>query len=404
MQRVKNRIAEQSRVKGKKIGFLKSASFLLKSLFFIVIISGVIYGIFSFTTNILSSKANCSLCDRSDEIFSSREGVVSTLYILESENGREIEHVWLNIYNRNLEKSLVVYIPRGVYVADPNNLFSTYLKISDLEYAGLLINESRAKEYAVWQIQNLTGFTVDNYVWIESFAFKKISEIVDLSSVNLKTQYESSYSNRDEVSENSLILHNVFERIGLSSIILKSSVWRSFYESLDTNIGSKDFFTSFLSNRNRLRAGGVYMIDLSQDKYINEVSDSTDSTIYTIKYSEFDRAISNNFNILRSREVEREQAKVEVYNGSGISGLALRYARRVQNFGINVVRFDNAPGEYEKTTVYISDEQKYEKSFDSTKNLVCRDCIIIKGRPEFITTGDIIIILGKDKVTEISWE
>jgi hypothetical protein len=95
---------------------------------------------------------------------------------------------------------------------------------------------------------------------------------------------------------------------------------------------------------------------------------------------------------------------VEVYNGSGIPKAALRYSRTVQNLGTRVVRTGNAPIDEEKTKIYISKKDSFNKSLSLVEKIFVDKPEIIEGRPAFMTTGDIVIVLGKDIQREVDWK
>jgi hypothetical protein len=94
--------------------------------------------------------------------------------------------------------------------------------------------------------------------------------------------------------------------------------------------------------------------------------------------------------------LEKERVRVEVYNASGIPGIASSFARKISNSCCDVVRFDNAPNIEDSTLLYIPNPDDFVESTEAVTELFTWPYKIINGRPSFMTTGDIVIILGKD--------
>ncbi len=53
--------------------------------------------------------------------------------------------------------------------------------------------------------------------------------------------------------------------------------------------------------------------------------------------------------------------RVEVYNGIGLTGVAYSFGRKITNSGCDVVRYENAPNMYTKTTLFIPDMESFKK-------------------------------------------
>jgi hypothetical protein len=140
----------------------------------------------------------------------------------------------------------------------------------------------------------------------------------------------------------------------------------------------------------------TYVMDLSSPKYsIDELSDQG-GRIRMINVSEYDKALRRyNIDII-DRDLERERVRIEVYNGSGIVGKAGIYARKVLNNGLDVVRFGNTPDALERTQIYISNEEEFSNSLKVVEDVFFGRYERLKERPSFMTTGDIVILLGED--------
>ncbi|KKR06304.1 MAG: hypothetical protein UT34_C0001G0344 [candidate division WS6 bacterium GW2011_GWF2_39_15] len=389
----------KSRKNERKISPLRWIRWVL----IILVLTLGVYSSFTVANNLLTADSHCSVCKSRLNLIKERKDLSSTLVIFKSPVDNRLAGGWLIVNNENTGSTLVIYIPPGVYVEDPNQLFNAHIQVADLEYAAKLVNPNRTVEYVVWQIENMTGFTVENYIWLDEKSLSLYATMFGDISEYSEYDFKEKFNPSRDVSAASMGINSFYSRFNLVTLAVKSEVWNKFISGVDSNLTSIALIKLLHRGYSQLDAGGIKMIDLSQKwAYVSRI-DSNGRNISVINYPEFDRKIEENFNIIRTRLVEKEQARVEVYNGSGVSGLAGRYARKVQNYGVKVVRYDNAPNNLPKTTIYISDKKKFLNSFNSVEDLVCGKCEIINGRPDFITTGDIIVILGEDKESELRW-
>lgn len=112
-------------------------------------------------------------------------------------------------------------------------------------------------------------------------------------------------------------------------------------------------------------------------------------------------AIRDQFpDLFKIQEITNEQAFVEVYNSSTISGYASLVSHKLTMLGIEVSRVGNtaAPEENVDAIVYVKNREQYSKTLELvTSALPTGGKVIIRdGRPSnLVTTGDIVVILLK---------
>jgi hypothetical protein len=66
------------------------------------------------------------------------------------------------------------------------------------------------------------------------------------------------------------------------------------------------------------------------------------------------------------------------------------------NNGCDVVRFGNTPELLERTQIYVSDENEFNDSLKVVAEVLFDRYEILEERPSFMTTGDIVVLLGAD--------
>ncbi len=321
-----------------------------------------------------------------------------TLIVFESStNGRErIEKVYLYAENKEKESAVMIYIPSWVMYTGLESDFGNAVAVSGFRYAGDFIKPGKGIEYAIWQFEEVLGMKIDEYIWFNSETYLALQDT--LGEFGADTIYSQYYRNGNEISEDVFFLNGFVSRLGWFNLLTSGKELQSedavLYSSFNTLpsaiVELKSIHKSILSIK-------PYVIDLSLPKYLlQEESDAGAGIMSYIKTSEFDSEWRVNTAKMIDRELEKERVRVEVYNASGIAGKASSYARKIANSGCEVVRFDNAPNNQEKTEFHVPNQDDFKVSLAVVGELFPGVYEIVETRPTFMTTGDIVIILGED--------
>lgn len=336
---------------------------------------------------------------------SQKDELEKTLIVFEENyNGKErIFSAYL--YSQNKEKgvSVLTYIPGWVEFAQVKEDFGSSIPIATFKYAGDQLQEGKGIEYAIWQFEQLLGGNIDEYIWITGSASEIFTERLGVSSG--EAIYAQYYENGFGVNQDVFYLNSFVSKLGWLNLIISSEKFKdadtNIYSSLPTLMSTiiklKQIHRATLSMR-------PFIIDLGTNKYLSsqesKVGIGISSYINTEEYDKTWRTFSEK---MIDKELEKERVRVEIYNGSGMSGYAGQYARRIQNTGCEVVRYDNAPTRQDKTEFYVPKPKEFEYSLKVILELFPGSYEIIEGRPSFMTTGDVVIILGKDIPTVYSF-
>lgn len=333
-----------------------------------------------------------------------KDSVETTLVVIEANEPFKIQGAWYIIDNKRNSGGFVYYIPPGIYMRDYLNKVGEYISTGELKYVGDSISNQRAVEYSIWQLNNLTGIVPDSYIWVTYESLKHYSNLYsDISDYSLD-QFKDIYINKDNLSIQAYTINSYFSKVNFLTNILNIDEYREYIGKLDTNLSHLQLLDRIKNVKTALQKPGMYMLDLTQPWATNVQLASNGREVSVINYLEVDSRLENVVLNLKGREIEKEQVKVEIFNASDITGLAGRYYRKFENSGLEVVRYENAPNQIDKTTVYIPNINRYKNSFELLKKLIVVDIDIVEGRPDFMTTGDIIVILGKDMKTEALWQ
>jgi hypothetical protein len=354
-------------------------------IFILLLLSGylvyVAYNVFSYEIrDSLTSKAN-------ESYLIETKGLEKTVIVIGDKEG-SIKGVWQIAYDSESVDTVAYFIPPWVYSIDYSGVFDQYISVGDYEYAGSVLDEKRDIEYSLWQLINLTAVPSDSYIWITDEGMDSFEDIFG----------EVAFKNEKEDLE---VLLNKYSVV---TLLFNSQKLSMLDNKVLSNLNKVDLHRRLSTIKEILRLGDVSWVDLSEDYATEEVVTETGKIVPLVNTSGVDNQLDKYMYILRNRELEKEQVKVEVFNGSEVAGAASRYARRVRNAGLKVVRYDNAPEATERTVVYVADKDRFKESVSMVQRLLSVGVQMVEGRPEFMTTGDVVIILGSDLKGEMSWE
>lgn len=336
---------------------------------------------------------------------SQKDELEKTLIVFEEEYIEKERIASAYLYSQNKEKgvSVLTYIPGWVEFAQVREDFGSSIPIATFKYAGNQLEEGRGFEYAIWQFEQLLGSNIDQYIWITASANRIFSE--KLGSSSGEALYAQYYENGFDVNQDAFFINSFVSKLGWLNLLISSEKFKdsqaNIYSSIPTLMGTiiklKQIHTATLSMK-------PHLIDLGSSKYLSSqespIGVGISSYINTDEYDNTWRTFSER---MIDRELEKERVRVEIYNGSGMSGYASQYARRIRNSGCEVVRYDNAPNLQDKTEFYVPKPKEFEYSLKVIFELFPGTYETIEGRPSFMTTGDVVIILGKDIPTVYSF-
>ena len=322
-----------------------------------------------------------------------------TIFIFEREKGdkRRISDVFVFLSNEKKEISLLIYLPGSLYFNGLEENFGSPISVSSLRYAGDFLQEGRGVEYALWQTEEILGFKVDNYIWITTEAYENISEIYgDMNEVKEKDKGEYLKEPDVILSESFFKLHTFSSKYSNLKTFFNINKVDDLNDKIYSNLSFLKVLNEVDSFKRNVKDMQTSAIDIGTSKYVVEELSGQGGQIKNINILEYDKSLRGYISKMSDRDLEEERVRIEVYNGSDTPGRASIYARKIQNNGCDVVRFGNAPDSLEKSSVYISDKEKFNDSLYIITEVLLGKFEEASERPSFMTTGDIVILLGED--------
>lgn len=182
---------------------------------------------------------------------------------------------------------------------------------------------------------------------------------------------------------------NSFLKIPIDAYIYSSDL------NIDRSNISSGFFKEILNlNRNY---SGVTIIDLFRLSYFAKSLPLT--SIYEKNVSIGDEEVKINLlvdSFFTDQEILSEQKRIEIINGTDVSGVGGRLANVINNMGGDVILVLSSDKENESKVIYFDD-----MSYTVKKIASFLEFTVEKGKNKSI--ADVIIVIGKDKISEFKY-
>ena len=383
----------------KRRDFRKGALFNWRAILYVFFITCLVY-IFVFIPFSIFKMGRPSNFENNGELFMEpfKSRNISSILLVKLNDKNNAEYITLFLFNDEISKLFIFNIPSDFYFYDYSNSFQVkYLSVSQLIYGG---NKEFGDGYLylMWDLVQSIGIPVDTVVLFTPDGYYQSSNIdkKKISWDNVQVAYDGDFVDSDLDNVISLV-----DNFSLEYIFLHPKRVGYVTSKLHTNqseiilIKKLRKLNAYLKNTE-----GITVVDLHNDWGKMKVYNDLGDEVFVINSKNLDSFIQNNIESLADIDILKERIPVEVYNGSGVSLLALRYARKMANSGIPVLRYDNAPDLFDRTTLFIPDpKQKSSHTLEQIKrnlNLKDEDIDIEYKRPSWITTADIIVVLGKN--------
>ena len=387
--RKKNGTKKNMHINWSKIlvyGFL-SALILFFAVYFIIILSA------KFNDPTKQNGSHQYLLSKSTEDFE------KTLIVMEtgSDGDRKISEVYLFLSNQNKKETILIYVPGWMYFSGLEEDFGNSIALSSFRYAGDFLQEGRGVEYAIWQIGQMLGLKADKYIWFSPEGVNNYSEMYgDFSGVEDKYREYYKTIDSDVLGDSFYKLNMLASKYSAFDNMAHMGLMLDTQESVFSNMSFREYLSFWSGLNNKIAKTESFGIDLSYFRYSTEDLSNSGGQMRYLNTTEFDAVYRNLISKIMDRSLEKERVRVEVYNGSGVAGAAKQFGRKIENSGCDVVRYENAPSTADRTVVYVSNKEGYKNSLEIVTEILSGSFDLVEGRPAFMTTGDIIVVLGKD--------
>ena len=329
----------------------------------------------------------------------STEDFEKTLVVMESGSGsdRKISEIYLFLTNPSKKESILIYVPGWTYFSGLEEDFGNSIALSSFRYAGDFLQEGRGVEYAIWQIGQMLGIKADKYIWFSPEGLSNYAEIYgDFSGVEDKYREYFKTTDSDLLGDSFYKLNMLASKYSAIDNMTHLGSILKMQGLVFSNMSFRQYLSFWETFNTKIVKTETYGIDLSYYRYSTEDLSSTGGQIRYLNTTEFDTVYRNLISKVVDRSLEKERVRVEVYNGSGVAGAAKQFGRKIENSGCDVVRYENAPSTADRTVVYVSNKDNYKNSLEIVTEILSGSFDLVEGRPAFMTTGDIVVVLGKD--------
>lgn len=321
-----------------------------------------------------------------------------TLIIFESgkDDKRKISKAYVYIRNSKKKLGMLLYIPENLYFNELEEDFGNKIPVSSLRYAGDFLQKGRGVEYALWQFNQLLGIKYDSYIWFTTESLEVFRDIYgDMSdSVVGKNLYQQEKG--VELTDSFLFLNTLSSKYSITKSILKSGKFKDLKGNIYSNLSFPKIARLLNDINSQMSEYSMSALTLENSKYTNDENSNSGDVVKVLNTVEYDKEFRRKYSKMVDKDLEKERVRIEVYNASTISGIAAQLGRKIINSGGDVVRYGNAPELAQKTKVFVPNIDDFQNSYSLVAEILSEKYEIINGRPEFMTTGDIIIVIGED--------
>lgn len=364
------------RLMGKKNKFLSKS---VRIFFFMLLVSIFSYWIFVAYTTVRDIKIT-DVVGKDSEIleFASSSRIRRTLIIYEDPNSTDRKNLFILavIHNPETSEALIYYYPGKLFIKD--YFAGQYISIENLTYAGHSYMYDEKYAYVIRQIEEQMALSFDSYILFGS----------EVSKNFVSNSENWGYSEED--------VYQLFSKLSFLNLMPRYYKVYLFEEYFHSNMSFLEMYSYFQSLRGIVSSDNQVYINLGDKEMFTEITLGSGRNANILNMGVLDKSLRDNLDILRTRDLRREHVKVEVYNGSDIPGYARTVSRRIFNSGCRVIRYENASRLYDQTSIYVSDMDKFVHGLGIVNDIV-QDAVVVEGRPDFLTTGDIVVVLGLDQ-------
>jgi polyisoprenyl-teichoic acid--peptidoglycan teichoic acid transferase len=356
----------------------------------------------------------------------------------EGHNGGELTDTIMIISIKPQEKeAALLSIPRDMYVQIPKTNINT--KINAIKAYGDKSKEKNGMELISKVAEEISGLDIQYYARLDFQGFTKIiddlegidiyleSDINDPTYPNFNNGYDPFYISKGQhrldgatalkVARSRHSAMGDFDRIQRQQAIIKSAKQKVFekYENFDilalkdilnslgdhlkTNVQLKEL-PRFYKLAKEIKNHKITAEALDTKQYLSrtyvglgytvEAKDKSYERIKELSENIFDLKISEERKVL----IQKENASIEIQNGTGSLDLANRVARDLEELGFKIINSANiAPPDFSGVIIYGNSEKLKPETLNFLKEKF--NAVIIEEPNDYSSKADFVIVLGK---------
>lgn len=267
--------------------------------------------------------------------------------------------------------------------------------------------------------EELLASKIDRYFLVEEVFLRDIGEYTKSVDVSLSKEVDDSdldHKVRWEKGRGSVSPCCVYEFLQSDSngrddqLHRQLELYRNYTKSIDvvkTVLGLKDFMEiiesrvdtnlsktelAVLFNYLRSVPPASYNVVYTKTSQLNNIGRAGIYEVFSVNYALFDREIDI---ILRDKNVQLEQAVIEVQNASGVGGLATKKSRWIANMGAEITHIANAPHPEARTKIYIEDFKQYPNTINQLRKIFPENTDFIEDEYQYRHIGKIVVVIGE---------
>lgn len=279
---------------------------------------------------------------------------------------------------------------------------------------------AKGQEYLIVKevVESVLALRIDNHIALGVSGFKEITQHLDPVSVTLaedlvdpQAKIELKQGDRllqpdqflpfisaDENGKEQQFFNelNFFSSLITNlasprSLLFAPKIIESLDEHIKTDLTKKEFFR--LTWKLSKYRDDQIKIAYTQDESLYRASSFGVYPKYEAITSSIDEDLAS---ILLNTTLLKEQAKIEVLNGSSVPGLASSRSRWIANSGGRVIQFSNSPERTEITRIYVNQPEKYPNTLNQIEKIFNYKVEYPEQEYRYKHLGDIVVVIGEE--------
>ena len=311
----------------------------------------------------------------------------------------------LSINANNNNYSVMMLNPAFSTKAITNN----YISITNL-LSNAVLEEQSPIGVTTSLLSGTFGLPVDRYVAID---LAHVPRLIEILGTDYRIPNSLEVANTTYLEGEMLYSSDVLEYLDADAVSSNEKMqrWADFVKSFFKQQSSWVNIGKILANIDEVLS--IVETDLSKAELLSLIGSVVNMRQLTVNYTNtldtFSIGGTKPVNVVNvtsldsqiqalfvDPDVAKEQARIEVYNATPVSGLASKFRRYIKNYGGNVIRAGNFPDALEQTILYVPKPDPYLKNIELLKTLTRGKVQVVTDEYPYNHTAELVLVIGSD--------
>jgi anionic cell wall polymer biosynthesis LytR-Cps2A-Psr (LCP) family protein len=264
-------------------------------------------------------------------------------------------------------------------------------------------------------IEKISAIRIDRYV---AFNYSDLNTLIEKTGVTVIADKNYSIEGNSYAQDEAIGGSRLYDFIAKEAILTDDSLKRQnmfLKELLESLRDTYKLYRYFLDGK---EFSDILRTDFTKDQFIRFVANLASSnafiktgfasqqlTLEDLTKSNLEEGIPASdilldediSKVFSSIAIIKEQAQIEIFNATNVSGVAYNLKRKFENIGITVIKTGNYTEKVEENRLYIPSKtpDNFINTIKAVRAILRDDVRIIFGDYKYNYSGDMILVIGK---------